>query len=86
MGQNRLSTEELFSLLFQTSSLPLFLEEKGSVITLPVFLCALSKTKCLSISYSAPDWKNHSGTSFSAEEEPHQGIRYYSLLLGFRYR
>ena len=37
MDQNRLSTEELFSLLFQTSSLPLFLEEKGSVITLPVF-------------------------------------------------
>ena len=37
MDQNRFSTEELFSLLFQTSSLPLFLEEKGSVITLPVF-------------------------------------------------
>ena len=37
MDQNRLSTEELFALLFKTSSLPLFLEEKVSDITLPAF-------------------------------------------------
>ena len=37
MDQNRLSTEELFAHLFKTSSLPLFLEEKVSDITLPAF-------------------------------------------------
>ena len=37
MDQHRISTEELFALLFKTSSLPLFLEGKASDITLPAF-------------------------------------------------
>lgn len=37
MDQKRLSTEELLSLLYKTPSLSLFLEDKGSDITLPVF-------------------------------------------------
>jgi len=37
MNQNRLSTEELFALLFKTSSLPLFLEGKVSDLALPAF-------------------------------------------------
>ena len=37
MDKKRLSTEELFALLFKTPSLPLFLEGKGSDIMLPDF-------------------------------------------------
>ena len=49
MDQNKFSTEELLALLFKTPSLPLFLEGKGSDITLPIFheyissLCAKQK-------------------------------------------
>lgn len=37
MDQSRLSTEELLALLFNAPSLPMFLEGKGSDISLPVF-------------------------------------------------
>lgn len=49
MNQNRLSTEELFALLFKASSLPLFLEGTASDTALPTFheyissLCAAQK-------------------------------------------
>lgn len=49
MNQNRLSTEELFALLFKASSLPLFLEGTASDTALPAFheyissLCAAQK-------------------------------------------